>query len=246
VARWIRGLWIVGIALVVVPVVIAGIVSWPPTVSVWGTIDGWVAGLPTAGALLIAALAYRSRVAQQRVARLDDLKAQARLVNAWAYVPSDADVATYGLKVSNRSDAPAYDLRIVMETPHGITMVTDIARVVPPGETLDLRRVAITNEPIETWNPLVPLVAVRFRDANGRLWGRYAIGELEEVTPGEDSIWDGGTMRGMSLRPPANHPFGHHDDDAEIVRMELVDDGASDEAASSERAEDDRAEPAAT
>jgi hypothetical protein len=193
-----RVLWLLLGAAFVVPVGIAAWVSWPPSVQTWGDISSWVAGIPTAGALLLGALAYRAQVAQAQLADDEALKQQARLVNAWGHVsdarvelvPDEEEMGTFGLTLSNRSDAPVYDLRVMMELPTGINVMLDVARVLPPGEPLRIDQI-VSTDPIEQddWNPELPLIAIRFRDANGVLWARYANGELERTTIGDGSGW---------------------------------------------------------
>lgn len=232
-----KATWSLAVGALAVPLVVAVATSWPPKAEVWGPIGVWVAGLPTAGALLVAALAYRSQVEQRHEAALEALRSQAKRVNAWSYVShrpgqqgnsqdafdADGDWPSYGLRVSNQSEAPVYDLQAALLLPEGVQLLAEVARVIPPYETFDLPRVASReNTPEDEWNPLVPLVAVRFRDANGRLWVRYANGELELTQETERSGWGADGVR-LDLRAPHGHPFGNFDEHVVFTTMEPVD-----------------------
>ena len=133
--RWIatRGRWLVLAGIVSIVTVIAicvRVAVWPPNARTWGTVADWVVGTGTVAALLVAALAYRHQLENRRQEYEDDLKSQIRLVHAWTFdaaIRRDEHLfapfsGNCGVRVTNESDLPVYEVSLGFVTHGGITL----------------------------------------------------------------------------------------------------------------------------
>ncbi len=163
----------------------------------WGDIATWVGGVGTALAFLATFVLLVITRQEQKAAREDDRRAQARQVSAWCtgVQPATEDGRhTVTVTVQNSSDEPIYGLRVAVGAKWSgqnitIAEVQGLSYVTPPKYRKD-HTVALELSPIPGGGyEKYPPVEMIFNDATGgRFWRRDRYGglaQLKEKNPEE-------------------------------------------------------------
>jgi hypothetical protein len=154
-----------------------------------GDLATWVGGLATAAALFLTWLLLRITRQEQRTARDDERRKQARLVSAWCESVRPASNPGYSkvtVTLQNLSEEPIYDVRVAV----GASWFDDrlprdelpLLHLVPPKKTRPLETMLKLGPAADGSPESSPPVELIFYDATGdRLWLRNRFGSLAEI-----------------------------------------------------------------
>lgn len=152
----------------------------------WGDVATWVGSVGTALAFFATLILLAITLQEQRGAREDDRRAQARQVSAWCegVRPASGEVT---VTVQNLSDEPVYGMRVAVGAEWSgqniaFAEVTDLSYVTPPKYRAD-HIVALTLSPMPGGGyEKSPPVEIIFNDASrGRFWRRDRYGGLTQL-----------------------------------------------------------------
>ncbi|MGH1563049.1 hypothetical protein [Mumia sp. DW29H23] len=130
-------------------------------------------------------------LASQKASRRAEKRAQAEKVAAWLntdvedHTLAGDPILSHSLAVRNASDAPVYDVKLVIYHRDEELTLPVFTDVIPPTnepENLELvpEEAAKLNELLlgDPWGPGPLLVSIKFQDASGRRWHRDRFGNL--------------------------------------------------------------------
>ena len=152
----------------------------------WGDVAAWVGSAGTALAFFATFVLLVITRQEQKAAREEDRRAQARQVSAWCTQvrPAAGEVT---VTVQNSSDEPVYGMRVAVGTKWSREMVVfalaeGLSYVTPPKYHKDHKaRLALSPMPGGGYEESLP-VEIIFNDAGGgRFWRRDRYGGLTQL-----------------------------------------------------------------
>lgn len=155
----------------------------------WGDVATWVGSVGTALAFFATLILLAITLQEQRGAREDDRRAQARQVSAWCVSvrPASGEVT---VTVQNSSDEPVYGMQVAVGVKWSREMVdfaeaAGLSYVTPPKYKEDhTARLTLTPMPGGGYEESLP-VEIIFNDASGgRFWRRDRYGGLTQLNVG--------------------------------------------------------------
>jgi hypothetical protein len=157
----------------------------------WGDVATWVGSIGTAAAFFATLVLLFITRQEQKAAREDDRRAQARQVSAWCegVLPADEDGRhSVTVMVQNASDEPIYGIKVAVGAEWSrekvaFAEVIDLNYVTPPKYHKDHTvRLKLSPLPGGGYEHTPPIELV-FNDASGgRFWRRDRYGGLTQLT----------------------------------------------------------------